>query len=81
MATNITQKDLTLTALITHLDALADRYDRACRQADPASRDARVHLAGQIVTITDVKDWALQHLGYSGSTPIEAPNRSEEAAR
>lgn len=78
MATNVTQKDLVLTALTDHLDALADRYDMECRQADPASRDARFHLSGQIVAIADVKDWARRHLGYTGSMPLEVPNQSEK---
>ena len=79
MATNVTQKDITLHSLLAHLQMLADRYDLA--QHDAAlhgSRDAAMFLAGQITALTDTITWAREHLGYTGSMPLEVLNQSEE---
>lgn len=78
MATNVTQKDVTLHSLLAHLQMLADQYDAS--QHDAAmhgSRDAAMFLAGQVVAITDIVTWARRHLGYTGSMPLEVPNQSE----
>ena len=72
MATNVTEKDKTLRAIIDFCEALALKIK--------GSEDVTTDLTyGKLRALWLVEKQCLDMLGYSGSMPTEVPNQIEDA--
>lgn len=71
MATNVTEKDKTLQAIIDYCDSQAEKLG--------AEKDADYYANFQrICAYYDVARYCEKRLGYSGNMPNEVPNQSEK---
>lgn len=77
MAVNVTQKDETLKAVIAYCEHARDDADSLARSG--REFDYRAWNSGKVWALTAVIAHCRSMLGYSGSMPLEVPNRSEDA--